>query len=209
MSKNEKSDNDIQQVRDPEEYINQRRLKSIFDIRQDIHEARRKVLILQDEGEADKQTAMNAYRSLIDSYVMEVEPLFLKYEYGSKIMKSHNFGRVSLDPQTRNTQTGRGRIEDQVFLPDKEKWVTPTNQISEKVYNFEGLESVLEAPNPLTTTVTVRTSARHGPGQVYRSEIEGQVPANILDEMLRVANRFLADIGFEISPEEEDDPARI
>jgi len=199
----------FEEIKDAEDYVHQRRLKSIFDLREELHTKRKQIRI----AEADDQNrfaALCVYRSIVDSYVLELEPLLRLYERGIQYLTETNFGTVSITPETRQAARAgdsRGQVT-QVYDPDKEEWLTVSHSVEPTTYQLQGLESLLTLPNPIETEFTIKTDRPLGDDLVTITATS-QIGMDRLDAMVRVMNTFLSDIGFEVDPEPEDDPAHL
>ena len=55
----------------------------------------------------------------------------------------------------------------------------------------------------------VRQSGDWNRSKEYTYVQKSQIPMSALDDMVRTMNEFLSDIGFELEPETEDNPANI
>ena len=75
-------------------------------------------------------------------------------------------------------------------------------------YDFTRLRSLFEAPDTLILHEHVKEDDTYR-AETYTYIKKSQIPMSILDEMVRVMNEFISDIGFELEPEEEDDPANL
>jgi hypothetical protein len=204
------SESGPQEIKDPEAYVNHRRLRSIFDIRDDMVQARKKVKLADHSREFTSYEALSAYRALTDSYIVESEPLLRRYEDGIKLLESANFGVESVcPPYYKAGQHRRGRYE--VELGDHERDTVRLSQPpQERQYELNGLLSMIECPDPLVAQYewkTARSSNRGGGGISYTHK--QQLTFSTLDTMVRSLNNFLAEIGFELDPQDDTEPGQI
>lgn len=206
-----------ERIEDSEDYTVQRRLKSVFDIRKDIHQTRKKIRYASHKA-SERYQAVCAYRALAESYLLEIEPLLRRYGDGDYYLNQSNFGAVTLEPETRNTPTNRlGGVE--LFFPnapidnykDNSPWIrVRSDSVPEPVsYNFTGLNALFEVPDTLILADQVRQAANRSRAKEYTYVQKSQIPMSTLDDMVRSMNEFLSDIGFELEPETEDNPANI
>jgi hypothetical protein len=207
----EDSEPDHQPIDDPESYINQRRLQTLFDLRQDIYELRKKVNFASHENE---YAALSAYRSGVASYFMEIESLMQKYDHSKELVEDHQFGVVTIQVPHRTSNIGRGGSGVEVHLPDAGSldsgaWTEVAELPNPVVIEVRGLESVIEYPDPLTHTFTVEKGRHTRSNDKYQREVKQQIPFEILDSMVREMNNFLADIGLEARLEEQEDPLKL
>ena len=199
----------FEEIKDAEDYVHQRRLKSIFDLREELHTKRKQIRIAEAD-DRNRFAALCVYRSIVDSYVLELEPLLRLYERGIQYLTETNFGTVSVTPETRQaTRAGdsRGQVTE-VYNPETEKWHAASHSIEPTTYQLQGLESLLTLPNPIETEFTIKTD-RPLRDDLVTITATSQIGMDRLDAMVRVMNTFLSDIGFEVDPEPEDDPAHL
>lgn len=219
MTDSDGDSEDVAQIKDPEAYVNQRRLQQLFDLRENLHKSRLKLAEIE-HNRRHKRTrweALNAYRALVDSYILELEPLLLRYEPGPELLNETHFGTVEVTPHYKLEPAGRSSSDTyQVYEPSastnnsSDDYVRVQNRPHEVVeYELEGLRSVLELPSPLTATYTFNKFKYAGKGKSFKHTAKTQIRMETMDTMVRKANNFLAEIGFTVSPEPEDDPAMI
>jgi hypothetical protein len=206
-----------ERIEDSEDYTVQRRLKSVFDIRKDIHQTRKKIRFASHKPN-ERYQAVCAYRALAESYLLEIEPLLRRYGDGDYYLNQSNFGSVTIEPETRNTSTNRiGGLE--LFFPnapidnykDRSSWIrVNADSVPEPVtYEFTGLSALFDVPDTLMLADQVKQAASSHRAKEYTYVQKSQIPMSALDDMVRTMNEFLSDIGFELEPETEDNPANI
>jgi hypothetical protein len=99
MSKPNNNNNVEEQIADPEEVVQTRRLNSIFDIRDDLREHRKIILMERyDNSGVSRFEALNGYRALCNDYLMELEPLLNEYENGIQLLTERDFGYAFIQP---------------------------------------------------------------------------------------------------------------
>jgi hypothetical protein len=185
------SESGPQEIKDPEAYVNHRRLRSIFDIRDGMVEARRNVKLAPHDENFSLYEALSAYRALTDSYIVETEPLLRRYQGGIKLLEKADFGTIEVEPEVPNF--GRG---------------TNRHSVEPEVYEMKGLLSLVDSPDPLTAEYDVRRPSGRGKGR-ETGVTKRQVPFATLDNMVRSLNNFLAEVGFELDPQEDTEPGQI
>jgi hypothetical protein len=191
-----------QEIEDPEAYVNHRRLQSIFDARTKLRDRR---ITARTAGKSQEFRAVSAYRSAVSNYVMELEPLMQRFEAGTEPLRKKDFGDVTIEPNVRYREFHSGSNEWMLTKSNGDK--VPIEAPPEAVsLPFIGLDCLFVYDDPLTPTWEIEHS-RHG-GRIIHQEV-GQIPFSVLDDMVIAANRFLAEIGFELNPQEEDDPAHL
>ena len=210
-------ENHPERIEDSEDYTVQRRLKSVFDIRKDIHQTRKKIRYASHKRN-ERYQAVCAYRALAESYLLEIEPLLRRYGDGDYYLNQTDFGFVTLEPETRESQAYRyGGVE--LYFPnapignykDSSSWirVNPDSVPESVTYEFTGLNALFDVPDTLMLADQVKQAASSRRAKEYTYVQKSQIPMSALDDMVRTMNEFLSDIGFELDPETEDDPANI
>lgn len=196
-------DEEVATVEDPEEYARSQRLEDIFNARRELRYIRRRA-----DFENDWE-ALRAYRAAVATYAAEVEPLFLKYDAGEYVWFKKDFGTVAVAPQMWREQhrhhgegwgvkvrkkNGRGR--EKAVVKERPEPVE---------YDLIGIESLFELPNPIEETFHFEEVGRHSSYRVRT--VTEQISFATLDEIYRATNRFLADIGFELDPDDSPNDA--
>jgi hypothetical protein len=186
-------------VEDPEQIVQSRRLESIFDIRDELREYRKIILIESyDDHGMSRFQALSGYRTLANNYLMEIQPLLEKYESGKELLTEHDFGTATVTPECQATKRGQFEIKhhDGTTTTVEED---PTNQTA--TFELEGLEAIWTTPDPLKASFTVeqydninKTTKRQP------IAITDQFSVETTDKFIRSMNRFLSEIGFELEP---------
>ena len=205
-----------ERIEDSEDYTIQRRLKSVFDIRRDIHQTRKEIRFASHKRN-ERYQAVCAYRALAESYLLEIEPLLRRYGDGNHYLNQSNFGSITLKAETRNTSHSH-MAGVELYFPnapienykDRSRWIpVDSNTIPEpKTFDFQGLSALFDTPD--TLRLVGQPSKPQGRiSKQYTYVQKSQIPMSTLDDMVRTMNEFLSDIGFELEPETEDNPANI
>lgn len=206
----EKDDSSLQQVSDPEEYVNHRRLKTIFDIRDQMRELQNEVKVAPHVNNTSRYEALSAYRAIVSSYIVEVEPLMRHYKPGPKLLDKRDFGTVKIGPSVveRKSPMGRGSTTAYIDTSTDSKFKKnkfPVKSVPAPVeFKFHGLTSLLGQPDPLASDFKIQSS-RSRRNNTRTHTVTSQVPFEKLDGMTRTINNFLADIGMEVDPEESQE----
>lgn len=201
------SDPEPTEVSDPDAYINHRRLKSIFDIRDDMREARRRVKLADHDPDLTAYQTLSAYRAIVDSYVVETEPLLRSYEGGAKLLEEKEFGTVAVEPTVIEKEApGHTSAKETRIRVDGEEYTVTTVPKGE-TYDLTGLLSVIRQPDPLTANISLNMRMSRGKNRVVT--VKRQIGFRTLDLMVRTVNNFLANIGFELDPREEENPLEL
>lgn len=210
----DEGENTQDQVKDPEEYVNKRRLKSIFDIRDNIAQKRLEVKQADQIQGASRFKALTAYRTLVDSYVLEVEPLLLSYDPGQKYLYEFDFGEVNISPETRSEEGLRGGTstcgkEIRIQGNPHRSWFRLVREPEPAKVEVKGLDALFSLPDPLYHEFEVQVVGSGRQTTTKTVPVTMQIDYPILDSMVRVVNQFLAQIGFELEPEKDETPAQL
>lgn len=204
MSGNQERTPDADTVQDPEKYVSTRRLEDIFDARQELRQHRLGIKDIQHEYGPIR--AATAYRAALSNYIMEIEPLLMRFEPGPELMYQKPFGAIEITPVEYRedgnafiTIEERGMSGRQVTVPD------PPDPVR---FPIQGLTALFELPDPISETFTVETPMSSWEDEVERTE-RAQIHIDTLDQMTRAANRFLGEVGFELEPDSGPDSWEI
>jgi IS5 family transposase len=163
--------------------------------------------------------ALSGYRSLIESYVLEVASLFEVYEKGRTLLESKEYGAVQITEdrliiERKNTGNvnatwiARLRLDDITENPNQ--WYHAENPFDwNREQKVEGLYSVLKLSDPITFNYELTKYKSLSRGAQVTKQVSSQMSLKILDKMLIDMNSFLASIGFELDPMIELDSPEI
>jgi hypothetical protein len=191
------SDDEQQEIKDLENHVNQRRIEQVLDIRSQLHDARSKIRTARNTFRA-----LKVYRSLLESYIIETEPLLRQYG-GNDLLEERHFTTVVVESPVHPDQSSQ--IEQLVIDAPDGHWQehyypeNPDDAPESIEIEIIGLDSVLSLPNPIYHQFSIQTVKN---GLVEHTE-KTQIPFRELDTMARSVNCFLADIGFEMEPSNE------
>ena len=198
-----------EQIADPEEVVQSRRLNSIFDIRDDLREHRKIILMERyDNSGVSRFEALNGYRALCNDYLMELEPLLNEYDRGEQLLKNRDLGYAYIQPNyeiLKNNGFGT-----KVKIHHKNGGTTiahrepPTKQV-----RLTGLKSIWDIADPLVTQLDIQQKNGNPIESSRPVTIRDQFSVRTTDKFIREMNMFLSDIGFELKPEEDKPPHQI
>jgi hypothetical protein len=198
-----------EQIADPEEVVQSRRLNSIFDIRDDLREHRKIILMERyDNSGVSRFEALNGYRALCNDYLMELEPLLNEYDRGEQLLKNRDLGYAYIQPNyeiLKNNGFGT-----KVKIHHKNGGTTiahrepPTKQV-----RLTGLKSIWDIADPLVTQLDIQQKNGNPIESSRPVTIRDQFSVRTTDKFIREMNMFLSDIGFELEPEEDKEPYQI
>jgi len=200
-----------EQIADPEEVVQSRRLNSIFDIRDDLRQHRKIILMEKyDNAGVSRFEALNGYRALANDYLMELEPLLEEYEEGEQLLKERDFGYAFIQPNYEILRSSNNAFGTKVRIHHKNGNETIANQEPPtKQVRLVGLKSIWDIADPLIVQLDI--------GQQHNNPVKSSRPITIRDQFsvrttdrfIREMNMFLSSIGFELKPEEDKEPYQI
>lgn len=198
-----------EQIADPEEIVQSRRLNSIFDIRDDLRQHRKIILMEKyDNSGVSRYEALNGYRALANDYLMELEPLLNEYEEGEQLLKERDLGYAYIQPDyevLKNNGFGtKVKIHHKNGATTTANREPPTKQV-----RLVGLQSIWDIADPLVTQLNIQQKHNNPVKSSKPVTIRDQFSVRTTDRFIREMNMFLSDIGFELKPEEDKPPHQI
>jgi|APHM01.1.fsa_nt_gi hypothetical protein len=175
------------QIEDPEQIVQARRLNSIFDIRDELREYRKIILMESyDNHGITRFQALSGYRTLANNYLMELQPLLEKFDKGEELLTEKDFGYATIQP------------------PDDAE----DPQI--KQVELIGLESIWTVPDPLKAEYRVEVYDNiNKTNKMESTTTTDQFAPHTTDKFIREMNRFLSVIGFELEPQQNSEDAEF
>jgi hypothetical protein len=158
------------------EMVNRERVHSIFEARTECRQYRTKA----KAQDGDDYTPL--YRSALESFIREVEPLLKQTEDGQELWSERAFGAAPIAPEHK-----------------KPRDTTQPRQI-----NLVGLKSLfeLECPAMFEIEIVEKSPRRKAGEKVKPVTVSWDVPFWALDEMFAAVNTHLSDLGFGIALDE-------
>ena len=208
MSQNETEDIEIEQVADPEEYINQRRLKDIYDAKRELLKSRREASKMKIKakhgGSTQKFTAAaELHREAAENYFLEISSLFHRNKPGKQIWYERNFGTVTIQPPytAENMQACPGgvyKIDD----PNSLGYIRVISVPNPKEVELVGIQSLFDLPSPITKTFEYKVDEGRC-GKVTREDTgSGYVSKSAIDRMVKVCDLYLDELGLDLDEEQ-------
>jgi hypothetical protein len=203
----EETDNDemeVEPVHDPEGYVQERRLKDVFDSRKKVRERRlaAKQYQLENQDSNSNIEAVRMYRAAVENYLSELKPLIFEEERGKHIWFNKKIGTLTIELPVR-VKHGR---RDKKYIYNGSKL---SSKPEPKEIELVGLGCLFQYPEPLNTefevTKKIGLDTTHKETIVHTSAI----PFDHLDRIMNVANGYLSERGLELDPEEDTEPASI
>jgi hypothetical protein len=201
-----------EQIADATDIVQSRRLNSIFDIRDELREHRKIILMEKyDNKGISRFQALSGYRTLANNYLMELQPLLKKFEPGQELLTERDFGTATIVPKYEITSSSRrgGSANVEIYHATGGTTKVAEEPTPQKL-DLTGLESIWNIPDPLETRLTLDkfdNASRGTRPQPVR--IQDQFSVNTTDRFVRAMNLFLSDIGFELEPQEDKEPYQI
>jgi len=196
----------VEPVHDPEGYIQERRLKEIFDARKEVRERRMeaKQYHLENENTPRSLDAVRMYRSAVENYLSELKPLFMEEDKGKEYWYNVNVGVVEMELPVKETLAGRGGKTIYKYNGSK-----IARKPDSKEIELVGIGCLFTLPEPLTVEFDVTKKFGLDRTKLTSVAHTGAIPFAQLDRIVNLANQYLSDRGMELDPEDDTDPARI
>lgn len=166
-------------VKDPDDYRQRQRIKSILEARDAVLEERRKALDMRTRGQIGQQLAEKIVREAVEAYILETEQTIQRYlPETDRESEWNNEERLAVDVWRR---TKLGQLQ------------TPA-----ATYEFTGVSDLIEAPEQFREAWTeAETSHVGGSGQKNCTETF-QVPMRVSKNAYRALNRFWNEMGMDL-----------
>ncbi len=230
MKQRNEEDKIMDTVDDPSNYSQTRRLQQIYDARKDVTEKLSEIEAQRRSGRISNYLASSLLRSKLESYLMELEPLYNNYKQKAKYywdkptqkerkkirQKARQQNNGELDTkeveeivenhiQKRYNFLGRMRVPTPITDQEiKDIELVSHNQQPPLELEFWGLSSILNTDSPIRATYRLKVkNIRNTEIQTKTKECE--IDISILKNAYRIAGSFLSDIGVDLDPEKELD----
>jgi hypothetical protein len=201
-----------EQIADAEDIVQSRRLKSIFDIRDELREHRKIILMERYDNKGfTRFQALSGYRTLANNYLMELQPLLMKFEPGKELLTERDFGTANIVPNYRVTSSNTHGVGQKIEIQHTDGGTTEVREKPKpKQVDLTGLESIWNVPDPLQAKLTLNKFDSQAqtvtPNPVF---VKDQFSVDTTDKFVRSMNMFLSEIGFELEPQEDKPPHQI
>lgn len=177
---------DITQIDDPQQYTQVRRLRDLFDAKQLAKRAIVETPYQQATAQLSDEGKEYIVREAVTSFVAELEPLMRqKYsEVGKEYWEDVDLGEM-------------------VVRPPRAAYENATTQPEPVAYVFEGLGSLLEIDAPVTEYWEVEERQITYKRETTTYQKQQEIPVSVSKRAYRQCLAFLADIGFDVEPEQK------
>jgi hypothetical protein len=175
---------------DPSEVNGAQRIRDIHNARDHVREVQRTITELRIRGRVDENAMLTAFRNALENYILEVEWLI------------RNPKAASDEERTRADNT---RDELEQYYWESVRLGSMKLPNGERI-EFEGLRSIVDAPNPIVVTTVEESSQPGMAASTEEVEYHVQVEETILKRAYRQVNAFLAEVDLEVTLEEEGLP---
>jgi len=182
---------DFEEVDDPGEYNQRRRIRAIHDARERVLEQRRRALDLRAHNQISKRQYHDILREATESFILEIEQLLRRYK---------NDPALTLDSDI----DGR---EPSWYLQEAPLG-SMTLPSGDQKLGFTGLQDVLDAPNPIVCEWEEKADApagfeTHPMGDTETQHRKVQIPEDVLLNAARFAMEFLSQVGLDLEVDED------
>jgi len=183
------------QVDDPDNLTQQERLRELFEARRELQQYRRQLAEARATRNVPERTLRTAYRSLLEVYLRELEPLMVRRYPKQGLKHWHDADLGVAEFQARR----RPALDDLPKGHAHRDTVQEPDPVAERVV---GLKSIVKGDE----YVEVQFTTVYGPqGNKKRTHIEQrQFGFGILDTAYRHSNAFLSEIGLEATETDTD-----
>jgi len=180
----------LDEIDDPGEYNQRRRLRAIHDARERVLEQRRHALDLRAVGHINQRQYQSVVREAVESFIMEIEQLLKRFEADAE---------PNLDDDG-DARPPSWYLED---APLGTATIPPTND----AYEFRGLQSVLEFPDPYVASWQDKERppagfSTHPHGETQQRSEKVQIPEQVLLNAVRCGMEFLNAVGLDAEVED-------
>jgi hypothetical protein len=169
---------------DRDDLAQDHRLNEILKTRRRVLEHRTQLRHAIHRGELHEIHAATEYRDVLESYLIDLEPVFIDSD------KAHVWHREHIGTWTLKIPGDK---------PTGPAFRGQGTESMAREASVHGLSDILAMPNPITITQEMPT--RNG---TDTEEHEFQIPFELLDRAFRTANRALNDWGLELQLEPDD-----
>lgn len=180
----------LDEIDDPGEYNQRRRIRAIHDARERVFEQRRRGLDLQARGEITRRQHRDILRESVESFILEIEQLLRRYQ-------------ARAEP---NLDADSDAQPPSWYLEDVDLGVMGLPPDGREVV-FNGLLSILEAPDPFVREWEERPEAPagfagHPLAETETTRRERQIREGILLNAVRAGMQFLSEVGMDAELEQ-------
>ncbi|MGB9966121.1 hypothetical protein [Halobacterium hubeiense] len=192
---------DVEQIEDVQDLKQRRKLQSLLDAEEDVREMRKKAKLGERQGTS---VGVVGYRANVEDYLLALRPIIK--DKNEELWSEKELGSLTIEPPAT-----RAFFSD---LPDAEidedgtprfGSVSGLGQLQPKtVAEFEGLQSILDAPSQFTATWTVYHIPPSGGQKTIQKTRTVDLPLSIVDAAFEAAADFANEHGFGFSTEETD-----
>ena len=175
----------LDEIDDPGEYNQRRRIRAIHDARERVFEQRRRGLDLQARGEITRRQHRDILRESVESFILEIEQLLGRYQAQAE---------PNLDPESDAKAPSW-------YLQDVDLGVMGLPPDGQEVV-FNGLLSILDAPDPFVREWEQAPDAPagfdgHPLATTETTRRETQIREGILLNAVRAGMQFLSEVGMD------------
>jgi hypothetical protein len=179
----------LDEIDDPGEYNQRRRIRAIHDARERVMQQRRRALDLRAHNQVSERQYHDIIREATESFILEIEELLKRYRD---------------DPAL--TLGGKSRAAS--WYLERVTLGTMTLPPGGREIEFQGLQSILDAPNPIVCEWEEEADApagfeAHPMGETRTHRRNVQVSEDVLVNAVRTGMEFLSQIGLDLRLDED------
>jgi hypothetical protein len=204
----------VEPVDDPEQFIQSRRLRDIFDARSEVRDQRQKAKEYQinaagHNNESTHRTkALRLYRAAVENYLSELRPFLLSDDLGTQYWHEFDFGHITAEPPIYRDSFGAGPETWVYYDEQKDKKYSLNRKPDSEEVDLTGFKCLFELPDPLVIDFNLsvkRPGFRRGGTTTKTATTRHNVPFRKLDAVMNEANMYLQERGIELESNDTDE----
>lgn len=163
------------------EYKQYRRLQDINDARKAVQEARtqaREAILLGH----DERAALATYRTRLEEYIFELRSIARKAGH-AELLEGEKLGHVVFEPPPKLVQLHESKDVEVLTSPDR---------LEKRARYFHGLDSIIQAPSPLSETFEIVVKRKHQGRTTVSRTVQQEISFDVLDNARACLNDFAA-----------------
>lgn len=184
---------DIDQIEDVEDLKQRRKLQSLLDAEESVREMRKKAKIGEREGTT---AGVVGYRAAVEDYLLSLRPLIKTEDH--QLWSEKQLGTLTVQPPSLR-EFFSDKPEQELNERGKPRFGTTYGVDSLKpktVAEFDGLQSLLDAPSQFTAQWTIVFEPSAGGQREIPRTKRVDLPLEIIDEAFELASDFADEHGF-------------
>lgn len=180
---------------DDDEYVRRRRLKSINDTRDRVHNVLPEARLEQLQGNLTERDRAAIFTESVQAFLSQAEPTILKLDGAAELMENETVGEWEIDPPNYN----------HVELLDADGLSNCSIDTNTLTVTAHGLDSIIESSAEFTCYWSVIEERYLQGNRSTQTATHGAFPEHVARSAFRMAVRFLDDAGINFQPHLDSD----